>query len=296
MARELPHQTSAFVHKEMVMRIASSLSALVALALVVGTDAPVWGEVPRRVMIDDMECDIGEWAACHRVGVALMEDGQLNRAAEYLSKACSGGHQASCSRLSELRSGGAEAGGGLARLAAGDDPTGCRKGSRPLANAFVRADSVMAHYLGDLDSYVRAHREHFVMEGDSIRCARALSSALRAKAIASYDPEWRKARDRLDTRVMELGGTPGPYQVSPAERLAAISMLMAQLADRLPAVAERRVESFMTPEQKAATDTWNSLMLMPEIAEVFQFLEPLARDVAALEAGMIIGWASELSS
>ena len=98
---------------------------------------------------------------------------------------------------------------------------GCDTGANALANAYVRGNPMYAIYFGDLRSYIIDNREHFVSNGDSIRCARVMAGVLTNAAVQTYDPDALRSRDELNARLGSMGISPA-WQKStawPIERI-----------------------------------------------------------------------------
>jgi hypothetical protein len=83
---------------------------------------------------------------------------------------------------------------GLPALAADN---GCSTGGSALADAYVVADPIYATFFGDeTGAFVARNRQHFLAQGDSVRCARALANAFAQKAAQVYDPELQAIRNQ----------------------------------------------------------------------------------------------------
>jgi hypothetical protein len=177
---------------------------------------------------------------------------------------------------------------------------GCRTGASALGNAYVRANTLYAHFYGDIESYVAEHREHFVAGGDSIRCAQALSQALMSGAMRRYNPDDLRRKRELDARMGAMGISPGPSQPSASQQLYGMSLQLSRLARVLPPAVNGNYQPLRTPanqleqQQMFATQLLVMLLQDPEMAGVLQQVEPIIKDAVNLEFQILIGMAKGL--
>ena len=179
--------------------------------------------------------------------------------------------------------------------------TACRTGGDALANAFVRANPISAHYFGTLESYVSANPGHFQYGGDAIRCAMALSQAFLSSATQVYDPDDLRRRQELDAEMGAMGISPGQQQATPSQQLYGISMQLSRLARVLPPAAGGNYQPLYTPTNELeqmqifAAQMFQLLMQDPTMASVMTQIEPLAVEAAQLEYQIINQAAARLA-
>lgn len=86
---------------------------------------------------------------------------------------------------------------------------GCRTGGKVLANAVIRSYAEYAFFYGDLKSYISNNKGHFILQGDSIKCAKSLASALMNQAVIHYDKAALQRKRELDSQLGKFtSGTP----------------------------------------------------------------------------------------
>ncbi len=179
---------------------------------------------------------------------------------------------------------------------------GCDTGASALGNAFVRMNPIYAYYFGSLESYVKNNREHFIVDGDAIRCAEALSSALFNKSVSRYDPNALRRKQELDARLRNMGVSPGPAQQTPSQQLYATGQQLKRLARVLPPAANGDIRPLNTPVneleqlQMLATRMFMRYMQDPWMASLFKDIEPLIKESAELDYKNIIIMANSIVS
>jgi hypothetical protein len=166
---------------------------------------------------------------------------------------------------------------------------GCRNGGAPMANAFVLANPIYAHYFGDLPSYLAKNQAHFSDGGDAIRCATALSRALMSSSLALYDPADMQRKQEIDARMEAAGFGRGPQQPNAAGILFQTSMSLSRQARALPSASRGDFTAWNTPTneieqlQIAAEQILRILLQDPMTQSVLASMEPLIREAAQFD-------------
>lgn len=178
---------------------------------------------------------------------------------------------------------------------------GCRTGASSLADAYILSNPLYALFFGSLEPYVTAHKEHFSADGDSIRCAAALSKAMMAGAIQAYDPQERIRRDELNARLGAMGISSGQQESSASGQLFGMSMTFSRLARVLPAAAQGNFGPLNTPTSELeqqflfAAQMLQFLLQDPEMRAVLSTTEPLIREIALLDHQFVVRAAASLA-
>ena len=179
---------------------------------------------------------------------------------------------------------------------------GCRTGGQALADVFVRANPIYASFIGSLESYVSNNRAHFRVEGDSVRCAAALSQAFLGQAMGMYDPNDLRRRSEVNTRLGAMGISPGPQHPTASQQLYGLSMQLSRLARVLPSAAIGDYEPLYTPAneleqmQMYAAQVLKTMLQDPSMAYLVAEIEPIAREGANLEKHIISQAAASLAN
>jgi hypothetical protein len=177
--------------------------------------------------------------------------------------------------------------------------TGCQTGAPALADAYIRLNPMYAYFFGDLESYVEENAEHFGVNGDAVRCAKALSQALQNEALQSFNPnEVRETMDRkqaLDAQLGLMGINPDPSPAEPtlSSTLYDLSMRMSRLARILPLTADGDLDSLQNPAnelermQIVAEQILKNMFGDPTLQFVFNQMEPKIKQSAIAEWSMV---------
>jgi hypothetical protein len=179
---------------------------------------------------------------------------------------------------------------------------GCRTGGTALAYAYVFSNPVYSLFYGSLDEHIAKNYEHFRSNGDSVRCAAALSQAFLAAGLRVYDPNDLRRRAELNTRIEGLGIPSGPQEPTLSSQLYGISLQLARLARALPAAADGDFTPYYTPTneieqmQMFAEQILRSLLQeQPQMRDVLAQAEPLIREAANLELRIMLRAAADLA-
>lgn len=178
--------------------------------------------------------------------------------------------------------------------------SGCSTGGPYLANAYALSSPLVIVMDGGLDRYVRQNRSHFGANGDAVRCARALAKALLSQAVGNFDPNYQRDRDRLNTRLGNLGIAPGPSQPSPSAQMFGLARELGWFAEAVVQGANENWAPFLNsgpPERQMAIQATllqvQMLQLMPEMLEI---LRPVVGEVTQLTHDLVLGFARNLAA
>lgn len=173
---------------------------------------------------------------------------------------------------------------------------GCRTGGSALANAYVRVHPLYARIFGDLASYVASNREHFVEDGDAIRCARLMSQALLNSAFQAYDPNELQRRNELNARIGAMGISPGPQSASPSAMFYEMAGQMSRLATALPRAAQGGpLQGHLTQEQAFAIQLLEMLLQGPDMRGIMDQIEPLLRELGNADYRLVLSIVQNLA-
>jgi len=186
-------------------------------------------------------------------------------------------------------------------LEARSQEPGCRTGAIAAADAYVLSNPIYSYFFGDLEQYVTSNAAHFRAEGDASRCIAALSGVFFRSAIQLYDPTDQTRRDELNAQLGKMGIPPGPQESTPSTQLYAASMRLARLARALPAAANGDFGPLRTPAndmermEALAGMTFRLLLQDPDMQLIMSQVEPMIRELAALEHKVIQKQAAALA-
>jgi hypothetical protein len=184
---------------------------------------------------------------------------------------------------------------------AGRDPS-CRTGGAALADAYVLANPLYSYFLGELEPFLAANREHFQPDGDAIRCANVLSQALMSSAIQLYDPNEQRRQQELNAQLEAMGLSSRPSDPTPSSQLFDVGMQLSRLARVLPAAVLGDFGPMNTPTNEmeqmriVAEQVLTELLRDPSFAEVMTSVESNIRQLAQLEHQGILQAAERLAS
>lgn len=174
------------------------------------------------------------------------------------------------------------------------------KGASALANAYVRANPVFAYYYGSLESYVADNREHFVENGDAIKCAEKLASALLNQSIQSYDPNALRQQQEVNARLGAIGISPGSPQITASQALFTMARQFDRFVRVLPPAANGNYQPLRTPsnqEEQLEMFVGQLLTMMlqdPDVSMIFRQMEPDIKQLAELQYQQIVNMAKTL--
>ena len=175
--------------------------------------------------------------------------------------------------------------------------TGCQTGASALANAYVRANPIYALFFGDLESFVAENSAQFAEGSNTVRCARAMSQALKSGAINSYDPNALRQQQKLNADLGSIGISPGSPMPNASAMLYAMSQQMKWLSNVLPPAAAGNYGPLRTPatqEQAFAAQMFPILLQDPTVRQAFLQQEPLIRQSAESEYQQVMAIAQGL--
>ncbi len=188
---------------------------------------------------------------------------------------------------------------GLPTLAADN---GCSTGGSALADAYVVADPIYATFFGDeTGAFVARNRQHFLAQGDSVRCARALANAFAQKAAQVYDPELQAIRNQK-RRELEGQGIPiGSGLPDASGGYVLISYELARLVEGLPPAAAGDFERLGQAQNEFEAEKWSrarglaKMMQLPPFWPTLRAFRPGVEQARELDREMIRDAAAALA-
>ena len=238
-------------------------------------------------------CNRGVTSGCAGLCIAADAQGrslspeEASACQTLVSRACAGGNTWMC---------------GHRAPAAAPRPGPCGDGVVALGNAYVRANALYALYFGRLPAYVDANRAAFAAGGDAVRCAQALSAALFAGAVQTYDPAILEQRRQLDAQLGSLDIRGGNHAPTQSEMLHMMGRRMAWLGRVLPAAAQGDYGPMFTPVDElqrmemVAGQALEIVLGDPDMRAIFQSLEGMIREVAEMEYRLVVEMARGLET
>lgn len=185
----------------------------------------------------------------------------------------------------------------LARADSADN--GCDTGAVAIANAYILVNPMyeLAHS-ESLENYVRNNAEHFVRNGDAIRCARAMAAALIHTAVENYDHEAIRRQQELNAKLGASGVTRSGSEVqSIAAQFYFMGQQIALLAEVLPEAAEGGpLRTYLNPEQQAATQFLSGFLQDPSYRDLFISMQPMLLEMAKIEFDILVSIANGLDT
>ncbi len=169
----------------------------------------------------------------------------------------------------------------------GQEP-GCRTGATALADAYVLANPMYSYFLGlELESYVAQNQEHFVANGDAIRCGAALARAFLNTSIQLYDPGDAERQQELNAQLGAMGISPGQQEATPASQMFGASLQLSRLVRVLPSAAQGDFEPLRTPttelEQMQLLAGQVLRVLLQNDPDMAATIAPTVKELARLE-------------
>jgi hypothetical protein len=187
----------------------------------------------------------------------------------------------------------------VAAAGAAQEPA-CRTGGAALADAYILANPMYALFLNlDLKPYIAANRDHFVANGDAVRCAAALSRAFLTASIQFYDPSDMDRQHEVNLRMQELGFG-SRTEATPASQLYGAALQLGRLARVLPSAADGDYGPYDTPtndiEQMQMIAGSVLRGFLAEDGDMRNLLRPLILEAANLEHQALLRAAGQLAS
>lgn len=177
----------------------------------------------------------------------------------------------------------------------------CRTGGPFLAEAAVRSNPLFEAIEGSFAEYVAANASHFGVNGDAVKCARAMSAALIASAAQVFDPGEVQIRDHVRRQMEAQGLSAGPQQATLSEQYFALAMQMNRLARGLPALAAGDMRPYATPTNQLeelhvfAENMLRMLMADPNVRQAIMAQLPLLRRAIQAERQMLANGAARMA-
>lgn len=171
---------------------------------------------------------------------------------------------------------------------------GCDTGGIALSQAYVLADPVYATLFGEeLLPFLARNQEHFLPAGDSVRCARALSSAYAQHAMRVFDPELQKIREQKRREIESQGIPIGPVQADASGEYVLISFELLRLAEGMPSAASGNYERLQQPAndfeqaKRMRAERLALMMQLPPFVPILVAIRPTIEQMRWMDQEMI---------